>query len=389
VVHVTQVVKAGVRRHLVDLITGLHELGVRQAFVYSLFGPDPAAPDAIAAIAALGVTTVEIPMVREISPVQDARDAARLWAALRRLRPSVLHLHSSKAGGLGRLVAPFLPAEVAVVYTPHGNAANFSPRYATVERLLGRLRTDRLVAVSGSEYDELAGLGYVPRERLARVDSGLPLEQIRRWAAGPPPALPAGRRLVVAAARLSSPKDPCFLVRVSRRVAERHPDVHFVWAGDGELRPDVEREIAASGVADRWTLLGWLVDPYPLLAAATVVVLPSGFESFGYTTLEAMVLGKPVVATDVTGSRDLVIPGVTGELTPVGDEGAFAAALDRVLADPARAERYGRAAAARAVAHYTHERMAAETLAVYRAALVGRAPRSPVLRPDPAPPARS
>jgi glycosyltransferase involved in cell wall biosynthesis len=151
--------------------------------------------------------------------------------------------------------------------------------------------------------------------------------------------------------------------------------VHFVWAGDGELRGEVERTIAAARLGDRWTLLGWLANPYPLIAAAAVVVLPSGFESFGYTTLEAMLLGRAMVATDVTGSRDLVVPGVTGELVRVGDEDGFAAALDRLLDSPETAARYGAAGATRAATLFTQERMAAETLAVYRSALVGRGAR--------------
>ena len=364
VVHVTQAVKAGLRRYLADLITGLDALGVRQALVYSSLVSDPGTGGVIAALRGLGVAVFDVPMVRAISPTHDAVSAVRLWRTLRALRPRVVHLHSSKAGALGRLVAPALSRDTAVVYTAHGSAANFSPRYARIERLLGRVRTDRLIALSPSEHDELARLGYVAPERLVRVDTGMPVDEIRAAARSACPVLPQGR-LVVAAGRLSPPKDPALLVRASRRLAAGHPDLRFVWIGDGELRGEVERTIAAEGVADRWTLLGWLVNPYPVLAAAEIVVLPSGFEAMPLVLLEAMALGRPMVATDVTGARDLVVPGETGELAPVGDDEALAAAIARIAGSPELAARYGAEGARRAAGYYTRERMASEMRAVY------------------------
>ena len=374
VVHVTQALKAGLRRYIVDLMTGLDERGVRQALVYSPHVTDLATAGAVAALRARGIPVFELPMVRSVHPVRDAMSAARLWALLRRMTPAVLHLHSSKAGGVGRLAATALGGATAVVYTPNASAANLGRRYVTIERALGSLRTDRLVAVSRSEFDELAALRVVAPSKLVHVDTGVPTAEIRTAAREPRPAgLPTCGPLVVAAGRLSAQKNPRFLVRVSARLAQTHPGLRFVWAGDGELQGDVERDIAAAGVQDRWTLLGPLANPYPLLAAADVVVLPSLYEGLPLVLLEAMALGRPIVATDVTGSRDAVSPGVTGELVAPGDEAGFAAAIARVTSDPALAARYGAEAGRRAEAHFTRERMAAEMAEVYRG--VGLRPR--------------
>ena len=367
VVHVTHALKAGLRRYIVDLVTGLEQLGLRQLLVYSPQITDPATRGALEALAALGVPALEVPMVREISPMHDAASAARLWRLLRRVRPRVVHLHSSKAGGLGRIAARALPASTAVVYTPNASAANLSPRYVAIERALARLRATTIVAVSGSEHDELSRLRFVPPGRLVRVDTGVAVEEIRQASrAAPAPVLPAGP-LVVAAGRLSAQKNPRLLVRASRVVAAARPDVHFVWAGDGELQADVERDIAEAGLRERWTVLPPLANPYPLLAAATVVALPSRYEGLPLVLLEAMALGRPMVATDVTGSRDVVIPGETGEIVPPDDAGALAAALEKMLAAPALAARYGAESARRADRYYTRERMAREMLEVYRA----------------------
>ena len=368
VLHVTQVMLGGVRRHLTDLVVGLAELGVRQGVVYSPTRVDAAAPAALAAMRTRGVALFEVPMSRAITPFADAVSALRLRQLLRAVRPRIVHLHSSKAGALGRIAAAAIRPRPAAVYTPHASAANLAPRYAAIERLLARLGTDRVVAVSASELDELARLAFVPPARLARVDTGVPLAEIREAAgAGAPPVAAPGRQLVVAAGRLCEQKNPRMLVRASRRLAAAHPSLHFVWAGDGELRDAVARDIAAAGLGERWTLLDTLANPYPLLGAAAVVALPSRYEGLPLVLLEAMALGRPMVATDVTGSRDLVVPGETGELVPSDDDAAFAAAVARVVSTPGLAARYGAEAARRAAAHYTRDRMAAETLAVYAA----------------------
>jgi glycosyltransferase involved in cell wall biosynthesis len=176
--------------------------------------------------------------------------------------------------------------------------------------------------------------------------------------------LPAGR-LLVAAGRMNQQKDPQFLVRVAERLAPERPDLRVVWIGDGELRPAVERDVAAAGLQDRWITTGWLANPFPIIARATAFALPSRYESFGYVTLEAMALGRPVVATDITGSRDLVVPGATGHLVPQGDEAAFAAACARVLDDPGHAAALA-AEATRRAEHFSRARMAREMRDVYR-----------------------
>jgi glycosyltransferase involved in cell wall biosynthesis len=368
VLHVTQVMLGGVRRYLTDLVAGLDELGVRQALVYSPTRVDVGAPAALAAMRARGVAVTPIAITRAITPWRDALSVARLGRLIGALRPRVVHLHSSKAGALGRLALATSRVRPAVVYTPHASAANLAPRYATIERMLARLGTDRVVAVSPSEHAELARLAFVPASRLTRVDTGIARDEIcRAAAAAESPVRAEGRPLVVAAGRLCDQKDPLMLVRASRRLAVAHPGLHFVWAGDGELRAAVERDVAAAGLGDRWTLLDTLANPYPLLAAAAVVALPSRYEGLPLVLLEAMALGRPMVATDVTGSRDLVVPGETGELAPPGDDAAFAAAIARVVGEPARAARYGAEGARRAATHYTRDRMAAEMRAVYAA----------------------
>jgi glycosyltransferase involved in cell wall biosynthesis len=364
VVQVTRVTSAGVRRHVVDVLLGLHELGVRQALIYSPGGADQAFWDASKRLEALGIPAFAVEMKREIDLRADVRAGREILAILGRLRPKIVHLHSSKAGGIGRLALLGRPGP-RVVYTPNASAASLGRKYIYAERLLGRMRTDRLVAVSASEREEIAGLGYVRSDRLARIDNGVELREVRAGAlAEPEVPLPDGP-LVVASGRLSPQKDPEFLVQVAKRLAPEFPDLRFVWIGEGELRPEVERGLAVAGLAERWTITGWLTNPFPILARASVFALPSRYEGLPYALLEAMTLGRPVVATNVTGTRDAVLNGVTGYLTPPGDVGAFAQAVARIVRDPAHAAALGAAAANRAE-HFSRQRMTAELLQLYR-----------------------
>ena len=386
VLHFTRSTFAGVRRHVVDLILGLRELGVRQSLVFAPDDADQGFWDGLAQMEALGISTHSVSIPRQLSPAKDFAAGRELRRLIRHLRPRMLHLHSSKAGGIGRLAALGI-AHLPVVYSPHASAAHLGRVYADLERLLGRLRTDRVVAVSRSERRELARLGYVSPQKLVDVECGIEAEQVRRAAAESLPLTLSGGPLVVAVGRLSEQKNPLLLVRAAASVARRVPEAHFVWVGDGELRGEVEQAIATVGLQDRWTITGWLANPYSILARAAVFVLPSRYESFGYVTLEAMVLGRPVIASDVAGSRDLVVDGETGRLVPEGDTEALADAMTEVLRSPSEAIRLGAAGSDRS-AIFSRDRMARSMLDVYQQ-VGGKSLGAPSPRQRTSPAARS
>ena len=364
VVHVTRPTSGGVRRHVVDLITGLVTKGLKQALVYSLADADETFIEALPRMHAMGVETIHAEMAREINPLADLRAAVVLARIMRRLSPRVMHLHASKAGGVGRLAAVAMP-NVRVVYSPHASGANISRVYALAELALARLGVDRIVAVSASERQELSELRLVPEGKLVQVDCGIDQAELMILAQKVPAMAVPEEPLVVAVGRLAEQKNPLFLVDCAADVVARVPGARFVWVGDGELRDAVDARVAQLSLGDRWTTTGWMSNPFPFIQGATVCALPSRYESFGYTTLEAMVLGKPVVATNVSGSRDVIISGQTGELTPPGNRAAFTEALVRVLTDPPYAARLGSAAVLRA-RMFSRERMATEMLAMYR-----------------------
>jgi glycosyltransferase involved in cell wall biosynthesis len=245
------------------------------------------------------------------------------------------------------------------------------PLSAPIEVLGVGLTADRTIAVSEAVARALRAR-WQPGGRLAVVPNGIRLERLggpltaeeraqARAALGEP-----GERPVVAV--LARKKDQAMLLRALPRM--QHP-IALALVG---LTPDPELEALAAAARDRHAVAFVPFTPTPLrfYRIATLAALPSRIEGLSQSLLEAMAIGLPVVASDAGGNPDLVRHGETGLLVPPLDPGAWAAALDALLADPARMARMGASGRDLVAREYTIERTAERTEAVYRAALERR-----------------
>jgi glycosyltransferase involved in cell wall biosynthesis len=146
----------------------------------------------------------------------------------------------------------------------------------------------------------------------------------------------AGPRVpvMVFAGRLEFEKDLLTLLRAFARLRQGR-DCRLLIIGDGRLRPEIEAERAALGLADSVDLPGWAPNPYPYLRQASLVVLSSTWDALPTVLIEALALGTPVVSTECgAGPREILQDGRLGPLVPPGDPQALAAALARTLDDP-------------------------------------------------------
>ena len=175
--------------------------------------------------------------------------------------------------------------------------------------------------------------------------------------------------MVGSVTRLSPQKAPLDFVAAAAQVAARRPDVHFVVVGDGPLRAEVEAQVAAAGLAGRFHLTGLRRDVPDLLHSFDVFVLTSLWEGLPRVLIQAMAAGLAVVATAVDGNAEAVEDGVNGFLTPPGDPQALAAALLRLLGDPALAGQMGAAGRERAD-EFGARKMVDDIAALYEALLV-------------------
>jgi glycosyltransferase involved in cell wall biosynthesis len=230
---------------------------------------------------------------------------------------------------------------------PHGDVKNNRPRHRIAYRLV-HPRFTRVVCCSNALAEDVADVYRVRKKKLITIANGVDL---RRFAFRP---LPCGRdRFAIGmVARFEPGKGHAVLLRAFREIARAVPGAHLDLYGDGSTRPSVESLASDLGISDRATFHGTIVDMESRYADLDLIVLPSDCEAFPVSLLEAMACGRPVVASDAPGTRELVEPGTTGLLVPAGEAKALAEAVVTLAGDRDRMEAMGRAGRARVEKHF-------------------------------------
>lgn len=319
-------------------------------------------------------------------PGRDWRVAWRLARAARERRVEVLHAHQYTPFFYSALARILSFSELRVVLTEHGR--HYPDLVRPLRRAVNRLVLDRLAdAVNACCAFSAEGLAHVDGfagARIEIIENGIDLARYRlagdREALRRDLGLDPKRRYVTAVARFHPVKDHAMLLRAFARVAEVRSDVDLLLAGDGPLRGELEKFTESLGISGRVRFLGVRSDVPALLQASDLFTLTSVSEAASLTLLEAMASGLAVVVTDVGGNPEIVREGVEGLLVPRGDAEAEAAALLRLLDDPALAAALGGAGRARVEERYQLERTIDSYFALYRR-VTGRIPRSRSPRP--------
>ena len=328
----------GTRRYLEDIVTALGD-GPHNGLVYSLHRADDGFRALLERIRLAGWTLFELDMQRSINPQRDLSCMLELRKIYRAFRPDVVHAHSSKAGALARIATLGIPNRPGIVYSPHSIGTNISWIYRPIEHVLA-LRLDVLAAVSRSEQAELTALGLTSQKRIRVVYPTIhseffqPVQQeLARRSLG----LEEGP-LVIAIGRLTAQKDPLAFVDFVAALRERVGDnVRALWVGDGELREQFSERAADLGLSETVAITGWIDDVRLHLAACDILVSTSAYESFGYVTAEAFAMDRPVVASRITGTVDIVTTDVNDQLYGYRDTDAAAELAAELLRNSGRA----------------------------------------------------
>ncbi len=363
---VTQPTTAGTARHVADLAAGLHGRGIDVTVACPDSGMLPSRLDRD------GVRRVTLPMEREIRLAADLRAFIRLVGLCRSLRPDVLHLHSSKAGFLGRLAGRLAGVPV-VVFTPHcwsfQSAAGRKRRfYAALERFASHF-CDMTVTVSEQERREALEERVLDADRVRVIPNGVGPDDFAV-------ATSATRDIpFVSVGRLDEQKGHSYLLQALADLRGSEPGIRVSIIGDGTLAGDLRREAAALGVSDRVSFEGERSDVGSYLGRSRAFVLSSLWEGLPYTIIEAMAAGLPVVCTDVGGCRELVVDGQTGFVVPPRDPVALAEAMRRLWRDDRMREAMGSAGRERALALYRVETCVDRNASLYQELLADVAER--------------
>ena len=298
---------------------------------------------------------------------------ARLATLFRRIRPDVVHCHTSHAHALGRLAARF-GGRPAVVVSRRVDFSIYRRSFFRLNGIKYSKGVDRIIAVSDAVKNVLVRDGLDPA-RIAVVRDAIDVDRIRKATPVDVRArvgLGARARIILAVGALVGHKGHRHLVDAIPSLVSAAPEAHVVIAGEGELRPELERLAIRLGVAGRLLMPGYIEDVAGWFPAADVFVMPSVEEGLGSSVLDAMAAGTPIVATTAGGIPEVVRDGVDGLLVPPGDAAALSRAIAELLRDRYKAHDLATAATKRVETEFPVSRMVEETLAVYGAILAER-----------------
>ncbi len=302
-------------------------------------------------------------------PYRVALQLCRLIHFIRRVRPVLVHGFLFWAYILGTYAAKV--ASVPIVIASRRSLGTFKAgqaHYLLLERLTNAM-TDLWVANSEAVRQDTVRQEGVDPARIRVIPNGVDPNRFAGSADRPTVrhrlGLPADGPLLLTVSNLIHYKGHGTLLEAVSLITRKHPTARFVLAGEGPMRAEIERRIATAGLADLVRVLGERIDIPDLLRAADLLVHPSDEEGFPNAILEAMAAGRPVVATRVGGTPELVVDGVTGTLVPPRSPAALAAAVSHLLADSQLADRMGAAGRERAVREFSLARMVERTEALY------------------------
>lgn len=325
-----------------------------------------------------GEFTVQIvpELIRSISPWHDWRAYASLKRILREFRPDVVHTHSAKGGMLGRTAA-WAVGVPAIVHTVHGAPfGDYEPWlrrrfYQACERFAAK-RCHALISVAEAMTDLMVAARVAPREKFTTAFSGMEIEPFlnadcHREAMRRRLGFASSDVVVGKIARLFPLKGHDDFLAAASVAARSTPNLKFLLVGDGILRERLEAKAAAAGLTERVTFAG-LVPPAEVpayLGAMDLLVHTSLREGLARALPQALLAGKPVIAYDVDGAREVVLPDLTGILLPAGDIAGLTAAMRRLAEDADLRAGLGAEGRRRFEDQFRHERMTAEIRRLY------------------------
>lgn len=346
----------GASVHLLDLIPAITKLGIETELLIG--GKGIMYERALD----LGINTTALNhLQREINLIEDYKAYQEIIAHLKKQRPDIVHLHSSKAGILGRLASKKLG--IPCVFTAHGWA--FTEGVSKPKRLLYKM-IEKIIApyankiITVSEYDRDLALqnGVGTEEQLIAIHNGVKNSTIPIQ-----PKQDEKTCRLVMVARFDQQKNQAILLETLSRLADLN--WHLDLIGDGPNLQNCKNLARKLGLENNINFEGRSNEVEKFLSRSDIFVLTSNWEGFPLSILEAMRIGLPVIASDVGGVKEAVISGLTGYTVQRDDLNGLTQKLRQLITEPSTRKKMGQEALNRYLENFTFEEMIRKTNDVY------------------------
>lgn len=273
----------------------------------------------------------------------DPTVAIKVSSIARKHRAKVIHASGVKATLVGRIAARMVGAE-AIVHVHDLDYPSFG--VSALHRVFARPK-DIGLCVSNAVQDNTADGYHIARDRLRVVYNGVRLDHVRNVPANTRARvrqslnLSPDRVVIAMVARLYPVKGHKGMLQMMPTIAKACPNVTLMIVGDGPERASLEILVEQLDLREHVLFVGHRNDVPEMLAAADMAVMPSLSEGLGVAAIEALAAGKPTVAFDTGGLREVVTDGADGRVVPAGDHGAFSEAVISLAQDPQRIKIWG------------------------------------------------
>ncbi len=320
--------------------------------------------------------------VIHLAPLVNPFALYRLVRLLTRERVTILQTHGARSNGYGQ-IAGRLAGVPIVISTVHNSLMDYQIGplkrwlYLTVLRRTSHL-ADRIICVSEDLRQHVHGDLQVATTRTVTVHNGIDLARLHQKVATTPvrDEFAVGKGpLLVSIGRLTEQKGHRYLLAALPSLLATWPELRCVIIGEGDLGETLNKLAVRLGLASTCVFAGARTDIPVILAAADLLVLPSVSEGFPFVLLEALAMGRPVVASRVNGVPELIEDRKTGRLVPPRDSQALASVIRELLLDPPQAAAMGEQGRRVVQERFTADGMVAQTVALFESVLGERTGR--------------
>jgi glycosyltransferase involved in cell wall biosynthesis len=316
-----------------------------------------------------------IEMKREINLFSDLKAAFQIHQLLKEVHFDIIHLHSSKAGFVGRIVGAVNKKKC--IYTPHGWAFNIPGwkrnLYIVLEKSVAFM-THKIVAISKFEMDVAIKNNVCKKGKIVLIYNGIPMfKEIPSNLIRQKYLIAQGKTIIAMAARITGAKSPRTFIDAAYYIFQKNSNVFFLLIGDGEDRLEIENLISLYKMDDVIKVTGWVENVHDYIYGIDIGVLTSNWEGFGLALLDYMIERKPIVASNVGGIPEIVVNNENGFLFRKGDYIELAEKLLILIEDKKRARLMGQKGFQILKKKFNMDRLIKEHIKLYRSILKNEA----------------